>query len=148
MRTFLGVDGGGTKTDFLLIDASGRVLASRREGSAYYPQIGVDALWAMIIEGVRATLAQAAVSPAALTFACIGLPAYGEDSALLPRLNAIAAAILPMTHYHCVNDMVCGWAAALAGRDGINAFKRLVEKENLGAVNHGGGHGQFFLHTV
>jgi N-acetylglucosamine kinase-like BadF-type ATPase len=120
VRTFLGVDGGGTKTDFLLIDESGRVLAARRAGSAYYLEVGVEALRAMLEEGIRATLMEASVRPADLTFACIGLPAHGEDSALLPRLDAIAAAVLPMERYRCVNDMVCGWAGALAGRDGIN----------------------------
>ncbi|MEP6547298.1 MAG: BadF/BadG/BcrA/BcrD ATPase family protein [Gammaproteobacteria bacterium] len=120
VKRFLGVDGGGSKTDFLLIDESGRVLAARREGSAYYPQIGVDALQSMVVQGIRGTLAQASVSPADTTFACIGLPAYGEDSALIARLDDIAASVLPLQRYRSVNDMVCGWAAALAGRDGIN----------------------------
>ena len=121
MRTYLGVDGGGTKTDFLLIDESGRELAARREGSAYYPQTGLEALQAMLRQGIGATLAQASVLPAELTFACIGLPAYGEDSDLTIRLDAIAAEVLPRQRYaHVVNDMVCGWAAALAGCDGIN----------------------------
>jgi len=41
MKTYLGVDGGGTKTDFLLIDESGRLLAKQRAGSAYYLETGV-----------------------------------------------------------------------------------------------------------
>ena len=120
VTAFLGVDGGGTKTEFLLIDDSGHVLASHREGSAYYPEIGLEALEAMVQRGIRSTLAQAAVSANELTFACIGMPAYGEDSALIGRLDDIAASVIPRQHYRCVNDMVCGWAAALAGRDGIN----------------------------
>ena len=120
MSVFLGIDGGGTKTDFLLIDESGRVLASRRDGSAYYPEIGLDALKAMLVQGMRATMAAASVAAKDVTFACIGLPTYGEDSALVPRLEQIVANILPTSRYRCVNDMVCGWAGALAGRDGIN----------------------------
>ena len=120
MRTFLGVDGGGTKTDFLLIDELGSVLAARREGSAYYLETGLDALQAMLMQGIRATLAQASMLPADITYACIGLPAYGEDSALIPRLDEIASGVLPLEKCRCVNDMVCGWAAALAGCDGIN----------------------------
>jgi N-acetylglucosamine kinase-like BadF-type ATPase len=116
----LGIDGGGTKTDFLLIDGSGRMLASRRDGSAYYPEIGLDALRAMLVEGMRATLAAGSVSAKDLSFACIGLPTYGEDSALVPHLDQIVSSILPISRYRCVNDMVCGWAGALAGRDGIN----------------------------
>ena len=120
MSLFLGVDGGGTKTDFLLIDESGQVLAVQREGSAYYPQIGIEALQARVVQGIRATLAQGSATPADVTFACIGLPSVGEDSALTARLGEIANAVLPLERYRCVNDMVCGWAAALGCRDGIN----------------------------
>jgi N-acetylglucosamine kinase-like BadF-type ATPase len=120
VRTYLGVDGGGTKTDFLLVDESGRVLAARRAGTAYYLETGVDAVRSMLTDGICATLAQASILPGDVTHACIGLPAYGEDSVLIARLDEIASDVLPMKAYRCVNDVVCGWAAALAGRDGIN----------------------------
>lgn len=120
MKSFLGVDGGGTKTDFLLIDETGRVIASHREGSAYYLETGFDALRTMLVAGVQATLARAALTASQLEFAFIGLPAYGEDSVLLPRLDQMVADVLPAGHYRCGNDMVCGWAGALAGCDGIN----------------------------
>ena len=120
MKTFLGVDGGGTKTEFLLIDEEGRALASRRDGPAYYLETGVDALGTMLATGIRATLTEASLSPAHVTFAVIGLPSYGEDSALLPRLDRLAAAVIPPERYRCVNDMVCGWAGALAGNDGVS----------------------------
>jgi N-acetylglucosamine kinase-like BadF-type ATPase len=120
VTAFLGVDGGGTKTDFLLIDEAGRVLASHRGGSAYYLETGFDGLQAMLVAGIQATLRQAAVPAAKLEFAFIGLPAHGEDSALLPRLDRIVADLLPAERHRCGNDMVCGWAGALAGRDGIS----------------------------
>ena len=59
MKTYLGVDGGGTKTEFVLIDESGAVLARHQEGSAYYLEIGVDGLRAMLARGIGSTLAQA-----------------------------------------------------------------------------------------
>jgi len=120
VKTFLGIDGGGTKTDFLLIDENGRVLASHHGGSAYYLETGFDALQAMLAEGIEATLKQGGVSASQLEFAFIGLPAYGEDSGLLPRLDRTAADVLPQKKFRCGNDMVCGWAGALAGSDGIN----------------------------
>jgi len=120
VKTFLGIDGGGTKTDFLLIDETGRVLASYHGGSAYYLETGFDALQAMLAEGIAATLKQGGISASRLEFAFIGLPAYGEDSVLLSRLDRIAADVLPQKKFRCGNDMVCGWAGALAGSDGIN----------------------------
>ena len=88
--------------------------------SAYYLEIGVDALQTMLVAGIRATLQQAAVPAAQVAFTFIGLPAYGENSALLARLDGIAADVLPAERYRCGNDMVCGWAGALAGCDGIS----------------------------
>jgi N-acetylglucosamine kinase-like BadF-type ATPase len=120
VKTFLGIDGGGTKTDFLLIDENGHLLASHKGGSAYYLETGVDALQSMLATGIEATLQQARVAASELTFAFIGLPAHGEDSGLLPRLNSIAAGVLPQSKFRCGNDMVCGWAGALGGSDGIN----------------------------
>lgn len=120
MRTFLGVDGGGTKTDFLLIRENGRLLASHRGGSAYYLETGVDAVQSMLAAGIEATLKRGGLAVSDLTFAFIGLPAHGEDSGLLPRLDSIAADVLPKGKFRCGNDMVCGWAGALGGRDGIN----------------------------
>ena len=123
MKTFLGIDGGGTTTDFLLIDEAGRVLATRRAGSAYYLEIGLAALQSRLIEGIQATLEEGGLSASQLEFAFIGLPAYGEDSALLRRLDSIVADILPQTKFRCDNDMVCGWAGALAASDGYGEFE-------------------------
>jgi len=120
VRTYLGIDGGGTKTDFLLIGENGQLLASHKGGSAYYLETGVDALQSMLTAGIEATLKQGGVAASDLTYAFIGLPAHGEDSVLLPRLNGIAADILPQSKFRCGNDMVCGWAGALGGSDGIN----------------------------
>lgn len=48
VKLFLSADGGGTKTEFLLIDQSGAVLATRRQGSAYYLEIGMEGLRSML----------------------------------------------------------------------------------------------------
>lgn len=120
MKTYLGVDGGGSKTRFLLIDENGTVLGAHTEGSAYHLEIGLAALEAMLARGIAGTLHQGGIAPAALTFAFLGLPAYGEDRSLQARLDAAPAAALSGGRYSCGNDMVCGWAGALAGADGIN----------------------------
>jgi len=147
VRTYLGIDGGGSKTEFVLIDEFGRVLAARREGSAYYPQTGVEALKAMLADGIHAILAQGAISPADLTYAFLGLPAYGEDSRLLAILDRAASPALPEERYRCANDMVCGWAGALGGRDGINIVAgtgSIAYGEFAGRSARAGGWGELF----
>jgi N-acetylglucosamine kinase-like BadF-type ATPase len=120
VRTYLGIDGGGSKTAFLLVDESGRVLASHAEGPAYYLETGWDAMQAMLAQGIRVTLDKAALPSSSLGFAFLGLPAYGEDSRLVTALDAAASPPLQPGQYRCGNDAVCGWAGALACQDGIN----------------------------
>ena len=147
MKTFLGVDGGGTKTRFLLIDETGKVLASHLEGPAYYLEIGLDGLREMLARGIGRTLRQGHVREPELSHAFLGLPAYGEDSKLLPNLDAAPAQALPHGRYSCGNDMVCGWAGALAGADGINIVSgtgSIAYGEFAGRNARGGGWGELF----
>jgi len=147
MNTFLGVDGGGSKTEFVLINQAGDTLASHQEGTAYYLEIGIDALRAMLSRGIRATLDQASLPGAQLTYGFVGLPAYGEDSHLLAELDAVASPTLPGGSYRCGNDMVCGWAGALACRDGINMVAgtgSICYGEFAGRSARAGGWGEVF----
>ena len=147
MKAFLGVDGGGSKTRFLLIDESGVVLASHAEGPAYYLEIGLEALTDMLSHGVAATLAQASVAVTDVAFAFFGIPAYGEDRGLLARLDAAPAGAVPAGRYRCDNDMVCGWAGALAGADGINVVAgtgSIAYGEYAGRTARAGGWGELF----
>ncbi len=147
MRHFLGVDGGGSKTAFVLIDERGAVLASHTEGPAYYLEIGLEALRAMLARGIEATLALGGVAVGELTYTFLGLPAYGEDSHLLPTLDGIAAPTLPSGRFRCGNDMVCGWAGALAGEDGISVVAgtgSIAYGEYRGRTARAGGWGELF----
>jgi N-acetylglucosamine kinase-like BadF-type ATPase len=147
LKTFLGVDGGGTKTEFVLIDETGRVLAKHQEGSAYYLEIGLDGLESMLAGGIAATLKQASVTGSQLTFAFVGIPAYGEDSRLLERLNSAASPALARGIYRCGNDMVCGWAGALGCRDGVNVVSgtgSIAYGEFQGRQARAGGWGELF----
>lgn len=117
---FLGVDGGGTKTEFLLIDAQGREIARHRGTTAYHLQIGLDGVRDVIAAGLDAICAQAELSRADLTYTFFGLPAYGEDRVIDPQLDQLCGELLGNTRYTCGNDMVCGWAGSLACEDGIN----------------------------
>ena len=147
MKTYLGVDGGGSKTRFLLIDEAGNILGTHAEGSAYYLEIGLEALEALLSRGIQSTLRPAALSPAQLTFAFFGLPAYGEDRTAQSRLDSAPAAALHGAPYVCGNDMVCGWAGALAGADGINIVAgtgSIAYGEYAGRNARAGGWGELF----
>jgi len=147
VRTYLGVDGGGSKTAFLLVDESGRVLASHAEGPAYYLEIGWETMRAMLARGIGATLNHVALPSSSLDFAFVGLPAYGEDSRLLGALDAAASPPLQPGQYRCGNDAVCGWAGALACQDGINVIAgtgSIAYGEFNGRVARAGGWGELY----
>lgn len=120
MTFYLGVDGGGTKTEFVCTDASGAVVARALTGTTYHLQVGLDEAVARIRQGIAAVCGQLAVAPSELRYAFFGLPAYGEDAAVDPLLYAACGRILGHDRYACDNDMVCGWAGSLACADGIN----------------------------
>jgi N-acetylglucosamine kinase-like BadF-type ATPase len=147
VKRFLGIDGGGSKTAFLLIDDSGRVLASHTEGPAYYLEVGLEHMREMLGRGIEATTAGAGLSSTAIDFAFVGLPAYGEDSALVSALDAAASPTLNMARYRCGNDAICGWAGALACEDGINVIAgtgSMAYGEFEGRTARAGGWGELF----
>jgi N-acetylglucosamine kinase-like BadF-type ATPase len=147
VSAYLGVDGGGSKTEFVLVDADGRLLARHLEGSAYYLEIGLDGLRALLARGIGRVLAEAGIGAGALDAAFLGLPAYGEDRAQNGALDAIATPLLAAARTRCDNDMVCGWAGALAGADGINVVcgtGSIAYGQWAGRTARAGGWGELF----
>jgi N-acetylglucosamine kinase-like BadF-type ATPase len=144
---FMGIDGGGTKTDFVLIDRGGRVRARHQEGSLYYLEIGLEAAAQTLQRGVAATLRDAGLALADVDYAFVGVPAHGEDSALAPRLDALPAGALAAGRYRCGNDMLCSWAGSLAGGDGISVIAgtgSMAYGEAGGHAARTGGWGELF----
>jgi N-acetylglucosamine kinase-like BadF-type ATPase len=142
---FLGIDGGGTKTAFVLIDGDGGLLAHHESTTSYYVEIGFDRLRALLQDGVQATLRLAGVTAADVAHAFAGLPAHGEDSALLPAFDALLAGLLPRSTVG--NDMVCSWAGSLAGADGISLVAgtgSIAYGEWMGRGARCGGWGEVF----
>lgn len=117
---YLGVDGGGTKTEFLCIDADGVERARTRTGTTYHLEVGLETAVERLDGGVATICQMLGVGPNAFAYVFFGLPAYGEDRSVDPRLHAACARILGHGRFHCDNDMVCGWAGSLACEDGIN----------------------------
>jgi N-acetylglucosamine kinase-like BadF-type ATPase len=119
-RFFLGVDGGGTKTRFALLDEHRKFVGETTLGTTYHPDVGVDGVRGVLAHGVAQITSNAGIDAAQLAYAFFGLPAHGEDSAVTPALDALPRAILGHDRFAVGNDMVCGWAGSLAAEDGIN----------------------------
>lgn len=140
---FLGVDGGGTKTCFVLTDHDGSILRKHTAGSGYYLQIGMDGLRDTLKEGINAVCDD----PSQIEHAFFGLPSYGEDSVQDKVLAMLPRDILGHDRFTCDNDMVCGWAGSLGGKDGINIVAgtgSIAYGEFLGNTARAGGWGELF----
>jgi N-acetylglucosamine kinase-like BadF-type ATPase len=147
MARYLGVDGGGSKTAFALIDDSGQVLARAQAATSYYFTEGFDVVENVLREGITAICASTGIATDDIDAAFFGIPGYGESSADLARLDAVPGAVLGHARYSCDNDMVCGWAGSLAGEDGINVISgtgSMTYGERLGAGHRVGGWGELF----
>jgi N-acetylglucosamine kinase-like BadF-type ATPase len=135
VSTFLGVDGGGTKTALCLVSDRGEVLTRLDGPGTYYldPASAGDVgqVAAVLGEAVPQVCARAGVDPLEVDYAFFGLPAYGEVSGDRPALDAAPRAALGHDRYRCDNDMVCGWAGSLALADGINVVS------GTGSISYG-----------
>lgn len=144
---FLGVDGGGSKTAYVVLDGDGRTVAETVGPSCYYFASGIEFVGRVLGEGVAAVCAEAGIGPDRLAHAFFGLPGYGEVSADVPRLGAIVRGVLGHDRFGCGNDMVGGWAGALAGRDGINVVAgtgSIAYGERRGRAHRAGGWSELF----
>jgi len=144
---FLGVDGGGTKTTFLLLGADGRIRARAEGGTCYHPAIGLDGVREVLRRGTQDVLAAAGLPAGAIRRAFFGLPAYGEDPAVDPELALAPGAALDPGQYRVGNDMLCGWAGALACGDGISVTAgtgSIAYGEYQGRTARCGGWGEVF----
>jgi N-acetylglucosamine kinase-like BadF-type ATPase len=145
--TYLGVDGGGTKTALVLLDGSGTVVASALAPSCYYLGQGIELVEKVLTIGIGDVCGQAGISPADITHAFFALPGYGEVSADLETLDEIPGRVLGHTRYSCDNDMVAGWAGSLGAIDGVNVIAgtgSMTYGEHGSASLRVGGWGELF----
>ena len=144
---YMGVDGGGTKTAFILIDDNGNVLARHESSTCYYLNVGMEKARSVVQNGISETCRRAGITPADISFTFLGLPAYGEISADKAELDALPYPLLERERYRCDNDMICGWAASLGCSDGINVVSgtgSIAYGEYNGLSARCGGWGELF----
>ena len=117
-RHFLGVDGGGTKTQAVIIDECGRVLGAGLGGPANYDAVGVEVAQSNIAQAVEAARQAAGIADYPFASAYLGLAGVvcARDCEIVHgiarRLNL--AAIVGVDH-----DCRIALAGGLSGRPGI-----------------------------
>lgn len=120
MTYYIGIDGGGTKTAFSLVDEKGNEKSACTFGSASYKQIGADGVIRMLKEGITTLFRSAAVQPGTDVAICFGMPNFGESVRQDERMTEETALAFPGMSIHLVNDAEAGWAGSLLLEAGIN----------------------------
>ena len=144
---FLGVDGGGTKTRFILVDGDGKLAAADEGPTSDHLQVGIDGVRDVLAGGVAALFREAGKDGSSIAYAFFGLPAHGEDSAAQVLLDGLPEPLLGHRRYRCGNDMICAWAGSLGGEDGINIVAgtgSIGYGERKGRSARAGGWGEIF----
>ena len=119
-KLLLGIDGGGTKTAFLLARSDGHVLAYHRGRGSHHPEIGLEGVKAVLEEGIKAVTESSGLDRRDLSGVFFGIPAFGEHPNIDIEIDHIASDLLGTKRYQVGNDMLCGWAGSLAAQDGLN----------------------------
>ncbi len=117
---YLGVDGGGTTTAFLLIDDKGTIVSHKMKATCHYVQVGIDGLQNTLNAGIAEVLKEAGIVLSDVKYAFLGLPGYGEQLEDMSRIEGAVRNVLQDVPFTCGNDVEAGWAGSLACQPGIN----------------------------
>ena len=117
-RIFLGIDGGGTKTQVAICDESGRVLGGATGGASGIDSVGADAATANIGAAVAAARAQAGLSDAPFAGVFFGMAGV-VSAADRDIIHAVARRLQLGDAIHVDHDIRIALAGGLAGRPGI-----------------------------
>lgn len=146
MPYFLGIDGGGSKTDCLLVDGWGQSLAAASGGGSSYRQHGKDSVVKNLKELSGQCLRKAGLSLEQINGVCIGLPLFDENAANDAYMSSAIQAIFPQNII--VNDVRAGWAGSLACQPGINVVAGTGSiafgRDGAGHTARSGGWSEFF----
>jgi N-acetylglucosamine kinase len=114
MRYVLGFDGGATKTECVLLDETGKVLASGRSGASNPGQVGFERAVDEVKKAALATMFDARVKPDAVTALCAGIAGVGTAKAA-ERMRALLAAAFPGVAMKICTDLDIALAATGTG---------------------------------
>lgn len=119
---FLGVDGGGTKTSFVISDEKGCIHGRYASGGSNFIRRSKAEVIEVVSNGIAQVCDNASIKKADVTYAVFGFPGYGETQSSAEELDTICANALSSSAITCVSDSVIAWAGSLAMQPGINVI--------------------------
>lgn len=120
MKYFIGIDGGGTKTAFVLSAENGVPFEKLTASGGSYQTLGAVSAVRLLYDGAAQLLAQAKKEFKDCAGCCIGLPCYGENPEMDRFMTSLLEKSFAPVPVYVVNDVEVGWAGSLECREGIH----------------------------
>ncbi|MGL4571243.1 MAG: BadF/BadG/BcrA/BcrD ATPase family protein [Clostridium sp.] len=117
---YLGIDGGGTKTRYVLINDELSTACDIERGTIHIHQIGKENMEKELNESLNIILEKANVSKKEINYIFIGAPGYGESKNDKDDIDEVMNNVFGFTSFKVANDAVAGWAAGTGCKNGIN----------------------------
>lgn len=116
---YIGIDGGGTKTKFTLINQENEVIFTTEKGTCHYNQVGFDGTEKVLSEGLKEIIESTSLDIKHIKGVCLGLAGYGKVESDAKKVEEIVKKVFNDIPYKLLNDVQIAHAAALALEDGI-----------------------------
>ncbi|HVN07916.1 MAG TPA: BadF/BadG/BcrA/BcrD ATPase family protein [Patescibacteria group bacterium] len=114
----LGFDGGGTKTDCVLLNAAGEVIAEHSAGPGNPLRAGFDRAQSSLRTAAEKTLAAHQVGAASIAAVCAGIAGAGQPR-VLKRVMGFLVETFPHAHVQVCTDLDIALDAGLGDGTGI-----------------------------
>lgn len=115
---YLGVDGGGTKTAFLL-DVDGKRFESKQI-TIHPKQITRQQFFEIMKLGVDEVCNKAGIKPEEILYTFVAAPGYGQYPDTVSYIDEGISKAIASDRFTVANDCVNGWAGSLNAKPGIN----------------------------
>lgn len=116
---YLGIDGGGTKTQFTIINENVEVIQSIKKGTSHFKQIGLDGVENVLRAGLNEVLLVSGINADEIKGVGIGLAGYGNIQKDREVLDRVVQTVFKDFKYILRNDVEIALTGALNGEDGI-----------------------------
>ena len=139
---YLGIDGGGTKTEFLLCDGAGQLLSRVVLGTSNPNDVGIDPALEVLRSGILRVCGAYPLHSIRVFAGLAGNETYDGGQAVRRFLAQFGFA-----HVDCGSDARSAVAASLADRDGVCVILgtgAVAYTQASGKLHRFGGYGYFF----
>ncbi|MDO4604396.1 MAG: ROK family protein [Helcococcus sp.] len=117
---YIGIDGGGTKTAFVVIDENGKILAKENSSTIHIRQQSKENIKKIIFETIDNMLESIGKKRSDINYLFAGVPGSGDLPEVPSVFDPIFDELVGKDKYTYKNDAVAGWAGSQAAKPGVN----------------------------